>query len=203
MTAPLDPRSPLVLDTHELSRRPGSMRRASLTVPAPPRLGIDVLGVREGTDLSLDLRLESVVEGVLVTGSASAPVEGECVRCLEQLDQTLTVEFQELFLYDGADRAPDDEDELFELNGDLLDLEPVIRNAVVLALPLQPVCDESCPGLCADCGVRMADDPTHQHETVDTRWQALVGLLDGDGRSGVSSRPQMSDTPAHHTSQER
>ncbi len=157
------------------------MRRVALTVPAPEGMGIAVLRVRAGSDLMLDLRLESVVEGVLLTGSATASVDGECVRCLDDLQQSVTVDFQELYLYNGAERPAEDEDELFEMHGDLLDLDPVLRNALVLALPLQPVCRDDCPGLCADCGSRMADDPDHRHETVDVRWAALAGMLDGGG----------------------
>jgi uncharacterized protein len=73
---------------------------------------------------------------------------------------------------------PDDdaEEETFFLEDGLLDLEPVLRDAVVLALPLQPVCREDCPGLCSECGARLADDPDHHHEAVDIRWAALQGL---------------------------
>ena len=82
----LDPRAPLVLDTRELGRRPGSQREVSLTVPAPADLGIEVLRVPEGAPVELDLRLEAVMEGVLLTGTATAGLEGECVRCLERID---------------------------------------------------------------------------------------------------------------------
>ena len=173
----LDPRQPLVLDTRELGRRPGSMRKVSRAVPAPAGLGVDVLGVPEGSQLDLDLRLESVMEGVLVSGTVGARVSGECVRCLDPITSDLVVDLQELYAYPGAD-AIDDEDELPELEGDLIDLEPGLRDAVVLALPRQPVCREDCPGLCPTCGVRLADEPEHRHEAADPRWAALSGLLE-------------------------
>lgn len=72
----LDHRNPLVFDTHELGRRPGAMKKISRTVPAPKDLGVEVIGVREGAEITLDLRLESVMEGVLVTGTAHAPLAG-------------------------------------------------------------------------------------------------------------------------------
>ena len=100
----LDPRAPLVLDTRELGRRPGSQRQVSRTVPAPADLGIEVLGVPEGSPVELDLRLEAVMEGVLVTGTAHAALEGECARCLEPITDEVDVTFQELFVYD--DHAP-------------------------------------------------------------------------------------------------
>ena len=171
-----------MLDTRELGRRPGSERRVSLTVPAPADLGIEVLRVPEDSPVELELRLEAVVEGVLVTGTAAAGLVGECVRCLAEVDDTIDSDLTELFVYDdGKDEAADDEDdETSRLQGDLLDLEPALRDAVVLALPFQPLCREDCPGLCAECGARLADDPEHQHdEAVDPRWAALRDLTEG------------------------
>ncbi len=119
----------------------------------------------EGSDIAIELRLEAVMDGVLATGTASAQATGECVRCLDDLDEDLVVDFQELYLYAEAG-----EDEL-ALDGDLLDLEPVLRDAVVLALPIKPVCDPECPGLCPECGARLADDPDHTHDAaIDPRW---------------------------------
>ncbi|HZI98712.1 MAG TPA: YceD family protein [Actinomycetales bacterium] len=176
----LDPRSPLVLDTVELGRRPGSMRRVQRTVGAPTDLGTEVIGVREGSDLGLELRLEAVMEGVLVSGTARVTAAGECVRCLDDVERELEVDLQELFAYPGKSPEGDAED-LRELEGDLLDLEGVLRDAVVLALPFQPVCSDECPGLCSECGARLADDPGHQHDSVDPRWAALQTLVaEGD-----------------------
>ena len=140
---------------------------------------IEVIGVPEGVPLELDLRLEAVMEGVLVTGVAEAALEGECVRCLEPIDDQIDVRFQELYLYD--DRASKDDgeqdDEVRRLEDDLLDLEPLLRDAVVLALPVQPLCEDDCPGLCTECGARLADDPDHAHEApVDPRWAGLAAL---------------------------
>jgi DUF177 domain-containing protein len=175
----LDPRAPLVLDTRELGRRPGSQREVSRTVPAPADLGIEVLGVAEGSQVELDLRLEAVMEGVLVTGTARAALEGECARCLEPISDEIEVRFQELFVYDDRDVDPDEELEVSTLQDDLVDLEPLLRDAVVLALPFQPLCQDDCPGLCPECGARLADDPDHGHdEPVDPRWSALAALTE-------------------------
>ena len=177
----LDPRAPLVLDTRELGRRPGSERHVELTVPAPADLGIEVLSVPEGSPVELDLRLEAVMEGVLVTGTAFAGLEGECVRCLEPIEDEAEVDIQELYVYndsrDGQD--PDEDDETSRTEGDLIDLEPVLRDAVVLALPFQPMCQDDCPGLCPECGARLADEPGHDHgDKVDPRWAGLASLKD-------------------------
>jgi uncharacterized protein len=175
----LDPRAPLVLDTRELGRRPGSMHGVSRTVPAPADLGIEVLRVPEGSQVELDLRLEAVMEGVLVTGTALAALEGECVRCLGPITDELEVDLQELYVYDDRDHDPDEDDEVSMLQDDLLDLEPLLRDAVVLALPFQPLCQPDCPGLCVECGARLADDPEHGHEEpVDPRWAALTELTE-------------------------
>ena len=172
----LDPRAPLVLDTRELGRRPGSQRTVSFSAPAPADLGIEVLSVPEGSPVEFDLRLEAVMEGVLVTGTAQADLEGECARCLEDLHDDIVADFQELFVYDGSEAG---EDEASRLEGDLLDLEPLLRDAVVLSLPFQPLCRDDCPGLCIECGARLADDPGHQHEEpIDPRWAALQGLTE-------------------------
>jgi uncharacterized protein len=178
----LDPRAPLVLDTRELGRRPGSQRQKSFSAPAPADLGIEVLRVPEGSPVEFDIRLEAVMEGVLVTGTATAGLDGECVRCLEPIHDDIEVDFQELFVYEEKDDETDDEDSgTSRLEGDLLDLEPLLRDAVVLSLPFQPLCQDDCPGLCIECGARLADDPDHQHEEpIDPRWAALQGLTQDD-----------------------
>ncbi|HYJ66218.1 MAG TPA: DUF177 domain-containing protein [Nocardioidaceae bacterium] len=174
-----------MLDTRELGRRPGSERKVSLTAPAPADLGIGVIGVPEGSDVELELRLEAVIEGVLATGTARVVAVGECVRCLESVEESLDVDIQELYAYDdGGDAAAggDGPDDIRRLEGDLLDLESVLRDEVVLALPLKPLCRPDCAGLCPECGVRLADVPGHAHEEdIDPRWAALSRLT-GDER---------------------
>jgi uncharacterized protein len=158
------------------------MRTVTRVVPAPASLGLELIGVPEGTELSLDLRLESVSEGVLVSGGVTAPVRGECGRCLRSIDDTVDVDIQELFAY--AHSTTDEtaeEDEVGRLQGDLIDLEPTLRDAVVLALPANPLCRTDCPGLCPECGEVLDDLPAgHGHQRVDPRWAALSKL----GRTG-------------------
>ena len=172
-----------MLDTRELGRRPGSQREVELSVPAPEQLGIEVLRVPEGSPVELDLRLEAVMEGVLLTGTATAALEGECVRCLEPIEDDILAQLQELYVYpEQHDRAAehddrDLDDETSRLVDDLIDLEPLLRDAVVLALPFQPLCREDCPGLCTECGARLADDLDHAHEApIDPRWASLDQL---------------------------
>jgi uncharacterized protein len=176
----LDPRAPLVLDTRDLPRSPGAMRVIERVVNAPADLGLELIRVPEGADLALTLRLESVSEGVLVSARARARLTGECGRCLRAVDDELDVMFQELYAY--AHSTTDDttgEDEVGRMQGDLIDLEPALRDAVVLALPNHPLCRADCPGLCPDCGTPWDElPPDHGHRQVDPRWAALHQLTD-------------------------
>jgi uncharacterized protein len=170
--------SDFVFDMRSLSRQPGSYREETRGASAPAGLKTGLAEVPAGADVALDLRFEAVSEGVLVTGSAVAPLTGECARCLDPLTSEVEVSFQELYRY-LPDPGEDDEDEEDRfLDGDRLDLEPAFRDAVVLALPLSPLCRDDCPGLCAECGAKLAEaGPDHGHgENLDPRWGALRQL---------------------------
>ncbi len=159
---------PLVVETRGWGRQPGTERTEHRTVQAPTDLGHDVYGVPEGSTIELELRFEAVMDGVLVTGTASGRASGECVRCLEPIEDDVTVDFQELYLFEDAS------EEEYALEDDLLDLEPLLREAVVETLPHDPWCVPDCPGLCPECGARLADDPQHTHgAAIDPRWSAL------------------------------
>ncbi len=173
----LDPRAPLVVDTRELPRRAGSFEELTRRAAAPEALGTDIVAVAAGSPLDIEVRVEAVTEGVLVTGRVSATASGSCVRCLDPVSVPVQAAFQTLFVY--ADRAVHhhdvgaDDDDVLELSGDLLDLHPVLLDALVSELPFQPLCRADCPGLCSVCGVPLAQDPAHRHDTVDPRWDAL------------------------------
>jgi uncharacterized protein len=179
-----DPRSPFVFDVRELGRRPGALRTYRRSVPAPAGIGTEVIGVSEGAPLNVDVRLESVTEGVLVTGTVTGSrgtVRGECGRCLEPIADELAVDICELFAYpDSATDETTSEDEVHRIEIDHLDIEPVVRDAVVLDLPWTPLCRPDCLGLCATCGERLSDLPAgHAHEQIDPRWAALAGIESG------------------------
>jgi len=162
--------SPYLIPVHELVHRPGSLRERALDFPAPEQLGQGAAVVREGEPLAIELRLEGLHEGVLASGHVSTTAEGECVRCLDPLELEVEVDFQELFAY-VPDEAYD-----FAVQDDRVDLEPVVRDAVVLALPFQPVCRPDCPGLDPATGERRAVPPAEDPAPTDPRWAALEGF---------------------------
>lgn len=189
----LDGRAPFVLDVRELGRRAGAMLTLAITQPAPADLHNPMIGVPEGSDVAMNLMAESVIEGVLITGTVEVTIAGSCSRCLEPVTDSLEVDIEELFRYaDLDDGNEDDDNELPTLDDDLINIEPTLRDAVVLALPLAPVCSEECQGLCPDCGIRLADEPGHQHEQLDPRWAALTGLLT-ETNSGESREEDVKD----------
>ena len=176
--------SPLVLNISRLGRRPGSMMTVTDTVPSPSRIGLDLIAVDEGAPLTMDLRVESVSEGVLVTGTVAAPTAGECARCLTAVTGDVEIDLTELFAYpDSATDETTDADEMGRVVDDTVDLLQPITDAIGLALPFVPLCSEDCVGLCPECGVPLATaEPGHGHEQIDPRWAKLAGLLDEDTR---------------------
>ena len=178
--------SPLVVNIARLGRHPGAMFPLHETVANPARIGIDMIGIAAGAPLDLDLRVESVSEGVLVSGTVSAPLTGECSRCLTPFSERVDVDLTELFAYsDSLTKATTEEDEVGHVVADTVDLEQPIIDAVGLELPFSPVCQDDCPGLCAVCGVALATaDPGHHHDEIDPRWAKLTKMLGDSGGAG-------------------
>lgn len=185
-------KNPFILNIHELSRRAGEMKEYELDIEAPERIGVPLIGVPQGGVIEADIRVESVTEGVLLSADIYAVAHGECIRCLDPVEQIVERKIQELYRYeptndrgrkkrsDDADIDLEDEDEL-QMDGDLMNLEIPIIDAIILALPVNPLCDEECMGLCPQCGEKWETLPdSHKHEEVDARWAGLAPLLDSD-----------------------
>lgn len=153
------------------------------TFPAPERIGAEMIAIPVGGEIDVDLRLESVSEGVLVTGTVGAATEGQCGRCLDAVHGDVNLYLTELFAYpDSATDQTSDEEDIARLVDDEVDLEQLVIDGVGTELPLSPVCDDDCAGLCAECGVRLADaDPGHAHEIIDPRWAGLADKLKDSG----------------------
>jgi uncharacterized protein len=170
--------SPMTVDITPLGRRPGAMVTLRTTVPSPSRIGLDMIAIDQGAPVELDLRIESVSEGVLVTGTVAAPTVGECSRCLGAVDGRVQVTLTELFAYPGSTtEETTEEDEVGHIVDDTIDLEQPIIDAVVLELPFSPACRPDCPGLCPECGVSLAAEPGHFHDRIDPRWAKLAEML--------------------------
>jgi uncharacterized protein len=186
-----------VLDTRSLSRRPGTMQKVRRTVATKDRMGLDLIAIPAGSEVELDVQLQAVSEGVLVTGTVTAPTAGECGRCLDPFSGEVELNLTELFAYpDSATEQTTDDDEIHRLVDDTIDLEPVIIDAIGLELPLQPLCSQDCAGLCPECGVRMAiAGSDHGHEILDPRWAGLANFATESPRSG--SPDSGAATPDH------
>ena len=178
-----------LLNTHELPRRAGETKEYQLDIDAPFRIGVPLIGIPEGDLLEIDVRCESVTEGILVTADIFAVAIGECIRCLDPVELEVDRKIQELYRYEPTDdkgkksRYKDeelvdlDEEELLYVEGEQVNLELPILDAIILSLPVNPLCDEDCLGLCPDCGEKWENLPEdHQHEVIDARWAGLSGL---------------------------
>ena len=166
----MKPGGPLVVGVADLLRRPGSTREEHLQAVLDG-LAVSSAAVVDGAAVSVDVRLEAVNEGIVAKGTVSAPWTGECRRCLQQVEQVLTADVMEIFEDNPV------EGETSKLDHDRIDLEPVAREAVLLELPLAPLCREDCAGLCSECGAdRNTVDCGHGIEVVDDRWSALGDL---------------------------
>jgi uncharacterized protein len=183
----LDPRRPLVFDITTLGS--ASARLEKRVVPAPADLGGGLVRVPEGAPVELEVRLEEVSDGVLVTAEVTAPLAGECARCLDEFTSSVHVRFQELFAADAGGAGDDG----YVLDRDMLNLEPALRDALVLELPLSPLCAEDCQGLCVGCGIRLADaEPGHEHPSDGGVWAVLKDLFPPDGAS-AAGEPDAAD----------
>ncbi|MFN3865825.1 MAG: YceD family protein [Demequina sp.] len=119
-------------------------------------------------------------EGIWVSGTVAADAVGECGRCLDEVRLDVAATVQGLFVLSDSNAGAGDEEaeDVFEFDGENVDLEEVVRDAVVIQLPFTPLCRPDCPGLCDQCGARLEDDPDHAHEAIDPRWSTLQSLTE-------------------------
>ena len=184
-------RSPFLFNTHDLPRRAGEMREYNLHITNHGGLGFDVLAISKDEPIDIDLKIESVSEGVLASAHIESVAIGECGRCLDKLEFDISEDFQELYEYEKDRRhkeknkvkksedEEDDELEVRQMDGDEIDLDGPIRDAIILNLPLNPLCKPDCKGLCPECGEKIENLPAdHAHEKIDARWAALGDLAE-------------------------
>nr|WP_223875421.1 DUF177 domain-containing protein [Nanchangia anserum] len=173
----------MCLDLRELPQRSGATLQRHVTYTVGEEWTTPVAHITPGVELDMDISLQAIDQGVLAHVRTRVPAEAECVRCLDRVDLTRDVDlYQVFYLPDERDKlvADGDEDAAYEpvIEGDAIDLTPVLRDATVGQLPLQPLCSEDCLGLCSTCGEPLRDlEDDHHHDVVDPRWSALAGLL--------------------------
>jgi len=162
----------LSVDVSELLRRPG----ASETVKTDHVLaGVEVplARIRDDSPVRVDLLLEALVDGIHVSGAVRGTAVLECRRCLKEIVGSLEVELSEVFFYPGEGEP----DEVYRVTDEQIDLEPAVRDALMLALPLNPLCTDECRGLCSTCGADLNEtDCGHSQDPVDIRWTGLEQL---------------------------
>lgn len=175
------------LNSYELPRRAGEMKEYELDITMVENFGVELIAIPAGDVIEVDVRLESVTEGVLLSADIYAVAKGECIRCLDPIEIVIERRIQELYNYEPTNErgkkkqvvVSDDLDTEVELmmQGEIMDLETPIRDAVVLSLPINPLCSQECAGLCPECGEKWATlAKDHAHEVSDARWAALQGL---------------------------
>jgi uncharacterized protein len=163
----------LSVDVSELLRRPGASERVRID-PCLDGLRVPLAWVPDDEPLHTNVLLEALVDGIHVTGVVAGELALECRRCLREFAQPFALELNDVFLYPGE---ADDEGDVYRVEGEAIDLEPLIRDVVMLAMPLNPLCREDCKGLCTTCGADLNEvDCGHSQEPVDLRWAGLEQL---------------------------
>ena len=190
--------SPWAVSVAQVASRPGQSKEIDATFPAPSGIGDEIVGVDEGTDVSVVGSFDSIVDGLIRNARISAPVHAECTRCLKPIQRDWTVNVTSFFPYEDKSAAgkggkagkngkeeevdiiagEDEAEDTYPLldGGAWADLEALLRDTLVEELPLQPLCKPDCKGLCSQCGIDLNENPDHQHDMTDIRFAALEGL---------------------------
>ncbi len=185
--------TPWSIPISQLSLKPGNTQDIDhVIMPAPSGIGDNLVGIPEGTDVTVNGMLESLADGILFTGTISAPFDAECARCLDPIHDTITVAPVVFYTYEedmpasfSSDEeevdiiaSQDETDDTYPLSPQsiYLNMEALVRDSLAQALPLQPLDREDCRGLCPQCGINLNDHPDHHHDVVNIQWAALEGL---------------------------
>jgi len=157
-----------------LRRTQGAIREFSFQAGFPESLESGLVTLPRDKDVLVEGTLESVGDGVLVTAIAYAEPDAQCSRCLTQFTLPVEADVQELFVYPEHGQEYEEED-VSLIHDDMIDLTQAVHDAIILDLPLIPLCREDCPGLCPTCGADLNTDPDHSHgDVIDSRWLSLA-----------------------------
>lgn len=169
---------------------PGAREEASFDWTVPKGWETEVLRLEPGTIVPLDVTVTTIDGGVVVEAAGAVTLMGECVRCLDPIEVHQEFNASEVFVYedkrgqrerssDEIESEGDDMDSALLIERDSVDLEPLLRDAILAEAPLQPVCSDDCLGICVHCGILLRDaPPDHKHEFLDPRFAALEGFFD-------------------------
>jgi uncharacterized protein len=157
----------LRIDVADLLTHPAARREEHRTVAAPG-MATSASRVPDDEAVMLDLVLERVPDGIVVRGTITTRWQAECSVCLNEMTRPLSVGVSELFEPDPV------EGDTYPLEGHEIDLEQLLRDTVVLELPLAPTCGDEGPGSCAHAPDRDEAEPAA--EPPDPRWAALSEL---------------------------
>jgi uncharacterized protein len=166
--------NPWLVPVTALRRAPGT-RREERRSGQVGELKVAASVVPADAIANADAVLDSVLGGIEVSADVSAPWTGECRRCLTPVSGEIRAHVREL--YRPRDRGDDDDEETYPLSGEMLDLAPLVRDALILELPLAPLCSEQCRGICPTCGADLnLGGCGCAAEAADPRWGALDAL---------------------------
>ena len=161
--------TPLIVNVVELLRWPGSTKDIDVTVAHSDFDFGDERIVDE--PIHVTMHLESLSTGIMVHGTVGATFAGECRRCLRPLREHSDIDISEL--YQQVVEDPD----AYAIENDQINLLPMVRENILLAVPLGPLCSEDCPGFCPQCGADLSQGECGcSREVTDPRWAALEAL---------------------------
>jgi uncharacterized protein len=130
------------------------------------------------TDLSGYVRITRTPQGLLVQVKLRANLQSECVRCLTEFNQPLETDFTELYAF--TQRSVTESGLILPEDGHI-DLAPLVRDYMLIEIPIQAVCSNECKGLCPVCGENLNDNPhVHEGDVIDPRLEGLKKLLETD-----------------------
>lgn len=168
----------ILVTVTELRRRLGERMTIDIDAILPPTEVI-TSRIRHEAPVAGSVTIDSIERGVSVLGTVEFEWEGECRRCLDEVRGKMEVTVDEIFQV----HAPEDSD-IVDFDGEQIDLLPIVRDAVLIGLPLAPLCREDCegpdperyPAVTADEWERLEAERAAEPPPPDPRWSALSDI---------------------------
>lgn len=194
----------LLFPVRDLPPHLGGTSEGVIRWTVPEGWQTEVLTLPPGVSIDLAVELMTIDDGILVQVKAhseeSTLLRGECVRCLDPVTVPWWVEAADVYeepargakkrkappVEDGFEAEGDELDQVLQVEHDHVNIEPLLRDAILASAPLRPLCSRDCQGLCDFCGARLSQvDADHYHEFLDPRFSALEGFFEpGSAQAG-------------------